>query len=153
MKKLDEFLIEAKKNTYANGNVKKVESSRVNSYDYEYTDGVMTYHDTYFGGVNFIGEEVVYDHYNTPIWAMNYYGITHNKELSEEAIDNALRPALMKVGEDDILPLRGPKEFTNGEFKYVFNVNGNLDFFEGEETIYKNDEKIYSLKCHGGRVI
>ena len=59
----------------------------------------------------------------------------------------------MKVGEDDILPLRGPKEFTNGEFKYVFNVNGNLDFFEGEETIYKNDEKIYSLKCHGGRVI
>ena len=153
MKKLDEFLIEAKKNTYANGNVKKVESSRVNSYDYEYTDGVMTYHDTYFGGVNFIGEEVVYDHDNTPIWAMNYYGITHNKELSEEAIDNALRPAVMKVGEDDILPLRGPKEITNGEFKYVFNVNGNLDFFEGEETIFKNDEKIYSLKCHGGRVI
>ena len=32
-------------------------------------------------------------------------------------------------------------------------ANGNLDFFEGEETIFKNDEKIYSLKCHGGRVI
>ena len=61
MKRLKDFLIEAKKQTYANGNVKKVESSRLNSFDYEYTDGAMLYHDTYFGGTDFIGEEVVYD--------------------------------------------------------------------------------------------
>ena len=152
MKNLKDFLIEAKKQTYANGNVKKVESSRLNSFDYEYTDGKMIYHDTYFGGTDFIGEEVVYDESQAPIWAMNYHGVTLNENLSEEAIDNALRPALMKVGEDDILPLRGPKEFINGEYKYIFDVTGNLDNFEGEESIFKGEEKVYCLKCHGGRI-
>ena len=152
MKQLKDFLIEAKKQTYANGNVKKVESSRLNSFDYEYTDGTMIYHDTYFGGTDFIGEEVVYDEKQTPIWAMNYHGVTLNENLSEEAVDNALRPALMKVGEDDILPLRGPKEFINGEYKYTFEVTGNLDNFEGEESITKGEEKVYCLKCHGGRI-
>ena len=74
----------------------------ISIFDYEYTDGTMTYHDTYFGGTDFIGEEVVYDENQTPIWAMNYHGVTLNENLSEEAVDSALRPALMKVGEDDI---------------------------------------------------
>ena len=152
MKKLKEFLIEAKQQTYANDNVKKVKSSRLNSFDYEYTNGIMTYHDTYFGGTDFIGEEVVYDEDKIPIWAMNYHGVTLNNNLSEEAIDNALRPALMKVGEDDILPLRGPRKFVNGEYKYTFEVKGDLDNFEGEESIIKGEEKVYYLKCHGGRI-
>ena len=100
------FLIEAKKQTYANENAKKAESSRKSSYDYEYSNGKMTYHDTYFGGIKFIGEEVVYDPENSPVWGMNYYGITLDETLSEEAIDKALRPALMKVGKDNIIPVR-----------------------------------------------
>ena len=150
MNNLYSFLIEAKKQTYANGNVKKVESSRLNSFDYEYTDGVMIYHDTYFGGTNFIGEEVVYDEDKTPIWAMNYHGVTLNEELSEEAIDAALRPALMRVGEDNILPLRGPREYVNGDYTYKFRVNGDLTDFEGEEEIFKGNEIVYRLVCHGG---
>ncbi len=144
------FLIEAKKQTYANENVKKILSSRKGSFDYEYSNDKMTYHDTYFGGTKFMGEEVIYTSNDTPIWGMNYYGITLNENLSEEAIDNALRPALMKVGEDNILPVRGPKEYINNGFRYTFEVNGNLDYFDGVETIYKDDEKVYVLKCHGG---
>ena len=149
-KELYDFLIEAKKQTYANANVKKAQPSRVASFDYEYSNGKMTYHDTYFGGTKFMGEEVVYTSDNTPIWGMNYYGVTLIEDLSEEAVDNALRPALMQVGEEDILPLRGPKEFINNGFKYTFQVDGDLDYFEGTETIYKDEIKIYVLKCHGG---
>lgn len=152
MDKIKEFLIEAKKQTYANENVKKVEPSRKGSNDYEYSSGNMTYHDTYFGGINFIGEEVVYED-NNPIWGMNYYGETIDESFTEEAIDKALRPALMQVGKDEILPLRGPKEFINGEYKYTFIVNGDLSSFEGEESIYKNNKKIYRLKCHGGKIL
>ena len=98
------FLVEAKKQTYANENVKKVLSTRKGSYDYKYSNGKMTYHDTYFGGTKFMGEEVVYSSDdNHPIWGMNYYGITLNENLSEEVIDKALRPALMRVGKDNIL--------------------------------------------------
>lgn len=151
MKELESFLIEAKKQTYANANVKRVTSSRLNSVDYEYKNDNMLYHDTYFGTTNFIGEEVVYQD-NKVLWAMNYHGITIDDSLSESAMDNALRPALMLVGEDDIIPVRGPKEFVNGEYKYTFEVEGDLDNFQGIETIYKNNTKIYELRCSGGLI-
>lgn len=151
-KMLYDFLVEAKKQTYANENIEKVSNSRKGSFDYEYRNGEMTYHDTYFGGTKFMGEEVVYTSFDTPIWGMNYYGVTLNEDLGEEAIDNALRPALMQVGKDDILPVRGPKEYINNNYKYTFQVNGSLECFEGVEKIYKDDEEIYILKCHGGTI-
>ena len=148
---LEKFLIEAKKQTYANENVEKVANSRLNSRDYEYKKDNMIYHDTYFGGTRFIGEEVVYID-NEIYWAMNYYGVTLDETLGEEAMDNALRPALMKVGEDNIIPVRGPKEFSSGEYKYIFNVEGDINYFNGNETIYKGNTKIYELKCSGGLI-
>lgn len=43
---------------------------------------------------------------------MNYYGITYDDTLGEEAIDNVLRPALMKVDEArNLIPVRGPVKF------------------------------------------
>lgn len=147
---LYQFLIEAKKQTYANELVKKCISTRKGSYDYEYRNNNMVYHDTYFGGTNFMGEEVVYLNEDTPIWGMNYYGVTLDDKLSEEAVDKALRPALMQVGMDDIIPVRGPKEFVNGSYKYTFDTSGDLNYFEGIETIHKGKEKVYVLKCHGG---
>lgn len=149
---IESFLIEAKKQTYANESVEKMQSSRLNSKDYEYKKENMTYHDTYFGGTRFIGEEVIYFD-NNPLWGMNYYGVTLDETLGEEAMDNALRPALMRVGEDkDIIPIRGPKEFINGEFRYLFDVIGDINNFNGVETIYKNNVKIYELKCTGGLI-
>ena len=145
-----EFLVKAKKGTYANGDASKSSSSRFLSKDYHYEDGNFTYHDTYFGGVKFMGEEVVY--YNDNIlWGMNYYGVTIDDNLTEEMMDKVLRLALMKVGEDkDIIPVRGPKEFINDDYLYTFNVYGNMENFVGTERIYKDDKLIYELKCHGG---
>ena len=152
MGNIEEFLIEAKKQTYANGSVEKKSSSRLNSNDYEYKKENMIYHDTYFGGTKFIGEEVVYVD-SKPYWGMNYYGVTFDENLGEEAMDNALRPALMKVGEDSsIIPVRGPREFINGEFKYLFDVTGDISNFSGIESVYKNNVKIYELKCNGGLI-
>ena len=147
---LHNFLIEAKKETYANENVEKVKSTRRGSHDYEYTKDNWTYHDTYFGGTDFQGQEVVYRQDDTPIWGMIYYGKTLDESLSEEAMDKALRPALMQVGQDDTIPVRGPKEFENQGYKYTLEVTGDLTNFEGEETIEKENKKIYTLKCHGG---
>lgn len=147
---LHNFLIEAKKETYANENVEKVKSTRRGSHDYEYTKDNWTYHDTYFGGTDFQGQEVVYRQDDTPIWGMIYYGKTLDESLSEEAMDKALRPALMQVGQDDVIPVRGPKEFENQGYKYTFKVTGDLTNFEGEEMIEKDGKKIYTLKCHGG---
>ena len=76
---------------------------------------------------------------------MVYYGRTLDESLSEEAMDNAL-------GQDDTIPVRGPKEFENQGYRYTFEVTGDLTNFEGEETIEKENKKIYTLKCHGGMI-
>ena len=149
------FLLDAKKETYANSNAQKQESSRLGSNDYHYEDEIegemMMYHDTYFGGTRFIGEEVVYRGTTSPKWAMNYYGVTLDEDLSEEAMDKALRPALMKVGEDDtVLPLRGPSKFENEGYTYTFKSEGQMDNFTGIEEITKDGKLVYQLHCHGG---
>ena len=147
-----DFLIKAKKETYANesGTTKK-DSTRSGSKDYEYKDGNMVYHDTYFGGTNFIGEEVVYINSNIPLWGMNYYGVTIDDSVSEEAMDKALRPALMKVGEDiSVIPVRGPRRFENDKYSYEFKVDGTIENFNGIEEIYKEGKLIYRLYCNGG---
>lgn len=150
-----DFLIRAKKSTYANSTIEKVSSSRVGSSDYNYEEIIYnkkyTYHDTYFGGIKFMGEEVVYCDNNKPIWGMNYYGITYDDALGEYAMDNALRPALMKVGEDrNIIPVRGPIKFENNGYIYTFKTNGTIENFDGIEQIYKDNNLIYELHCSGG---
>lgn len=151
------FLIEAKKQTYANSNADKVGASRLGSKDYNYSEEVegetMNYHDTYFGGVRFIGEEVVYRGTKSPKWGMNYYGITLDGALSEEAVDKVLRPALMKVGEDNtVIPVRGPSKFENDGYTYTFKTDGEIESFTGIEEIYKDGKLVYRLHCHGGTI-
>ena len=147
------FLIKAKKSTYANSTIEKSKSSRTGSSDYNYEEIIdgkkYTYHDTYFGGTKFMGEEVVYCDSDKPIWGMNYYGITFDDTLGEEAMDSALRPALMKVKENDI-PVRGPSKFENNGYIYTFNTTGTMESFDGVEQIYKNNKLIYELHCSGG---
>lgn len=150
-----DFLIRAKKLTYANSTIEKVKPSRIGSSDYQYEEIVnnkkYTYHDTYFGGIKFMGEEVVYCDSNKPVWGMNYYGVTIDDTLGEEAIDMALRPALMKVGEDkDVIPVRGSSKFINNGYTYTFKVTGTIENFDGIEQIYKEDNLIYELHCSGG---
>lgn len=154
---LAKFLIEAKKQTYASGDEAKVKASRAGSNDYEYAREIggekMVYHDCYFGGVKFIGEEVVYCGDGAPKWGMNYRGETLNAELSEAAMDAVLRPALAKVGEDEsILPVRGPKRFERDGYVYEFEVEGDLASFRGEEKVTKDGEVIYRLSCNGGMI-
>lgn len=80
MNKIKDFLIEAKKQTYANNLGERMASTRLNSKDYEYKKDNMIYHDSYFGGTRFIGEEVVYID-NKTYWSMNYYGVTLDETL------------------------------------------------------------------------
>lgn len=150
------FLINAKMQTYANENAPKTNSSRLGSKDYEFSKetelGTMVYHDTYFGGINFLGEEVVYINSDTPCWGMNYYGNTISN-IGEDIMDKILRPALMLVGTDQsIIPVRGPSLFENDEYKYTFKTEGTIDNFTGIEEIHKGKELIYRLRCQGGKI-
>ena len=145
---LIEFLIKAKTSTYADGIKYKVPSTRPNSIDYHYEEDSFIYHDTYFGSKEFYGEEIVYFD-NSPIWHMEYKGGVQNDETTD-VYAKVLKPALKNV--DNKLPLRGPKEFLVGDYKYTFESIGTFDQFEGKERIYKKDKLVYELICHGGNM-
>lgn len=150
LKELADFLEEANKNTYANKDAPKAVSTRPGSDDYHFEKGDLIYHDTYFGARDFIGEEVVYKD-GEPVWAMNYYGFILKPEASTKEVYGILRPALMQKY-DDILPVRGPKEYKEGESIYRNSAEGNLERFSGTEEIILRDEKVYNCWYHGGAI-
>ncbi len=147
---LAKFLTAANKSTYANKDAPKSPSLRPFSEDYHFEHNDLVYHDTYFGARDFIGEEIVYKA-STPIWGMNYYGHVLKADASTKEVYAILRPALMKEY-NDILPVRGPKEFVLGNSKYTNVAEGTLDRFSGEENIYLNNELVYRAWYHGGSI-
>lgn len=91
---------------------------------------------------------------NKPVWGMNYYGVTLDESFGEEAMDNVLRPDLMKVGEDkNIIPVRGIAKFENNGYTYTFKTTGTIEKFDGIEQIYKKNNLIYELHCSGGMIV
>ena len=149
-KELSNFLNEANKSTYANKDAPKVASSRLKSEDYHFEKNGLIFHDTYFGARDFIEEEVVYKD-GEPVWAMNYCGFILKPETSTKEVYSILRPALMQEY-DDILPVRGPKEYKEGESIYRNSVDGDLDRFSGNEEIISRGEKVYNCWYHGGSI-
>ncbi len=148
IEKLSAFLKRAKKNTYASEVAVKVTSQRPGSRDYEYIEGDLIYHDTYFGGTQFIGEEIVYEN-GKPTWGMNYNGYVLDNTVTEAEIDKSLRGAL-KQDYEDVIPVRGPRKFSVDNYEYTNKVSGDLMRFEGREEITKDNRAIYYALFHGG---
>jgi len=147
---LANFLNAANKATYANKEALKSASLRPFSEDYHFEQGDLTYHDTYFGARDFLGEEVVYEA-TKPVWGMNYYGYVLNPDVPAKDVYAILRSALMQEY-NDILPVRGPREYIEKTSKYENEVEGELDRFLGEEKIYLRGGLIYRCWYHGGSI-
>lgn len=142
--KVIDFLIRAKKSTYA-GKGDETKPSRPNSHDLEYIEDDLKYIDTYLGGKQFSGEEALWKN-NVPFWAMNYTG----RVLSEEFSGNFLKEVLRLVTKDN--PYRGPIIYQRGQYKYHCIINGDFKWFQGYEEIYYNNSKTYECFFHGGKI-
>ena len=143
-KQLVEFLIRAKKATYA-GKGAETTSSREKSHDLIYRDGDYMYYDTYLGTGKFAGEEALWIK-DTPYWSMNYIGRVTGDNFSGDF----LKEALLLVPEDK--PFRGPEKYTNGDYTYDCKIDGDYKWFNGRETISYKGEEIYECNFHGGLV-
>jgi hypothetical protein len=142
-----QFLIRAKKNTYA-GDGTLSAASRPASKDLKFEQGDYLYLDTYLGSVDFIGEEAVW-HRQEPVWGMNYYGMMLTDEIPE-GFSHCLKGALLNAPIE--APYRGPARFQEAAFEYTCQWKGDLEHFEGAEQIFLNGKQIYQLSFHGGSV-
>ncbi len=136
-----EFLIKAKKLTYA-GKGAEVISSRPNSHDLEYKEGSLKYIDTYLGGEKFLGEEAVWLD-EIPLWSMNYAGRVLDEKFSGDFLKEAL---LLATNE---YPYRGPLTYCNGNYIYHCVVEGDVEWFIGYEEIFHSGKKVYECRFHG----
>jgi len=148
-----DFLIEAKRRTYAAGGP-PTGSSRRASKDLGFSNGDYEYLDSYFGGVDFIGSEVVYDK-GIPVWGMNYYGrsIVDADAVADPdsaAMGDILHAALMQPSPE--APYRGPASLKKGDCEYLCKWEGSPEDFHGEEEILRSGKRIYFLRFHGGVV-
>ncbi|OGN13902.1 MAG: hypothetical protein A3J47_03435 [Candidatus Yanofskybacteria bacterium RIFCSPHIGHO2_02_FULL_43_22] len=148
LQQLADFLEEANKSTYANKDAPKVSSSRLKSEDYHFEKDGLIYHDTYFGGRDFMGGEVIYKD-NEPVWGLNYYGFILSETTDEKELYGFLRNALMQEY-SDIIPVRGPKNYQNNDWEYNNSADGELDRFTGVEEIYRAGVLVYKCHYHGG---
>lgn len=149
MDALNTFIVRAKANSYV-GSAKQSLSYRPASHDVQFHVGVIAYMDSYFGGTDFIGQEVVYFQ-QKPIWAMNYYG----RIIVPTLIDGAQAGHIIKTSLSELYKLGrflGGFEYTVGDSLYTDTNQGMVESFRGEEWITREEQRVYELVYHGGLI-
>jgi Domain of unknown function (DUF5680) len=143
------FIIRAKKATYL-GDAAKAKPSRAGSHDLIFEDGAWTYGDSYFGGTDFLGQEVVWCD-GEPIWAMNYHGTVLRPDLMDgERAAATFRAAHARA--DSQGRLIDNFQFVGAHGVYVIACQGDVKRFKGGETISVDGVVAYALDFNGGMI-
>lgn len=146
---LHDFILTAKAASYI-GDGTPAPSSRPASNDLAYQSGNFRYLDSYFGGSDFMGEEIVY-HLEDPLWGMNYYGfILKPGSISAEAVGRMLKASLSLMYRQG--RFLGGWSHTQDNLTYHDTSQGDLTRFSGREWIKKDGEVVYELVYHGGMI-
>ena len=146
---LTEFLILAKKNTYAGSNELSEFNFQGDGKEFLYSIDRYKYRDCYYGYNPFIGEEIVWKN-NKIYWAMNYYGTILDPNITPKSVYNFLKLALLAIPEE--YPFRGPECVEAEILNYTNKFIGDINYFSGTEKIYQGARKIFELKYHGGLI-
>ena len=146
---LNAFIVRAKAATYV-GDGEQGSPSRPGSHDLRFLDGPWSYHDSYFGGSDFIGEEIVYFE-DKPVWAMNYYGRILRQDLITAAqAGQMIKASLSRMYKEG--RFLGGFEHTEQNLTYLDWNDGNVASFIGNEWIRRGQETAYELDYHGGLI-
>jgi hypothetical protein len=115
----------------------------------EFTQGNLSYTDSYNGFENFSGKEVLI-HNGKPVWSRFYKGGVTNKDLTKAEIEEIfafLKKALAKFPNSNPQN-RGPNRYEKGLFEYESECEGSFEKFKGREEIYWKGKKVYELNYY-----
>lgn len=146
---LNAFIVRAKAVTYVGGGAKSL-SYRPGSHDLQFHEGAFSYLDSYFGGSDFLGQEVVYCE-GKPVWVMNYYGrILEPSLITAAEVGQIIQTSLSKMYKEG--RFLGGFEHLIGNNTYFDTNEGDITSFTGKEWITCEGVKAYELTYHGGLV-
>jgi len=152
-KELGEFLIEAKRATWASG--RKAMKLDDGGKRFIFAKGLHSYRDIYHEDDPnpFIGEEIVYkidNGKNIPIWGMNYHGWLTEEGKNypdQKGLVNFLREALI-ANENIEKPFRGPREYPNINNERT-NITKGLIYFNEDmdlDGFCRNNGNIFGFQ-------
>lgn len=145
---LKQFLIDSNAAGYAVGDEKNWTKEPDGSTTIQFEKGDWKSHDNFFGGEPYGGRLVVF-HKGKPHWIMVYYGWV-KEGVETNTVYQVLRGALKEMPAES--PFRGPKVYTEGEFRYTNTWSGEVGEYNGEEKIMQGDTVIYTATYLGGLV-
>ncbi len=149
LEQLNTFIVHAKAKTYI-GSGEESPSCRLASKDLKYSEGDFIYLDSYFGGADFIGEEVVY-YQGQPVWGENYYGrLLEPGLISAEGVGLILKESLSRMYQAG--RFLGGFSYQTDTVQYTDANSGSLTTFVGKEWITIDQIKAYELDYHGGLI-
>jgi hypothetical protein len=149
LKHLEPFIITAKAACYV-GNGAPAPSSRPGSHDLVYADGPWSYRDSYVGGTDFSGQEIVW-HERLPIWAMTYYGrILRSDLIDGEQAGTIIKNALSALYRES--RFLGGFACDVGDYRYIDTNTGTFESFTGLERITREGVACYQLDYLGGMI-
>jgi hypothetical protein len=146
---LNAIIVRAKAASYVGDGVRTC-PSRPGAHDLSWSEGEWRYLDSYFGGTDFLGQEVLWRG-PEPVWAMNYYG----QVLRPDLIDGARAGATIKAA---LAAMYAQGRFLGGfdwvgPFgRYVDTSRGSVASFKGREVIEVDGVEAYALDYFGGLV-
>ncbi len=150
MEALEIFIVEAKAVTYVSGKHQASVSTRPGACDIAYERGRFRYLDSYFGGTDFLGQEVIWED-TTPVWAMNYYGrILDPQNFDGERAGTVIKQALSALYQEK--RFLGGFAYQHALGEYVDQSVGDYSSFLGVERILVNDRVVYQLDYQGGLI-
>ena len=132
-----EFLIDAKRETFASG--KKAEIGNDGSRTFQFSIGPFSYVDTYYGTLVDCGQELV-SHGGLPIWGMAYRGGMILDTIDSKECFKFLKHCLQEPKAE--FPVRGPDLRSMEEWTYKNEYNGNIEHFTGHESIEVGGRKV-----------
>lgn len=146
---LNAIIVRAKAASYVGGG-DRARPSRVGSNDLSWCEGEWRYLDSFFGGTDFLGQEVLWRAHE-PVWAMNYYGQVLRSDLIDgEQAGATIKAALaLMYGEGRFL---GGFDWQGPFGRYVDRSEGNVASFRGREVIAVDGVEAYALDYFGGLV-
>lgn len=146
---LNGVIVRAKAATYVGGGI-KAPASRPGSHDLGWSEGEWRYLDSYFGGTDFLGQEVVW-RASEPVWAMNYYGYVLRPDLIDaERAGATIKGALSAMYSEG--RFLGGFEWEGAFGRYVDRSTGGVGQFRGREVILVDGVEAYGLDYFGGLV-
>lgn len=146
---LTAIIVAAKAATYVGDGI-KVSASRTGAHDLSWQSGDWRYLDSYFGGTDFLGQEVLWRR-SEPVWAMNYYGYIKRPDLIDgQRAGATIRSALSAMYREG--RFLGGFDWTGPHGRYLDRSEGGTGQFRGREVILVDSVEAYALDYFGGLV-